>query len=124
MFGSRAMVRKIPGCFEGDTAERAVVLMQQHGVDLVPVLNDNDSVTGLVGTEELLMVLKRPGQVRLRDVMRRLGFAVFKLTEGLDAITARLLQMPERYAVVVDAAGECVAVLDSRSLFERPQAQS
>jgi CBS-domain-containing membrane protein len=107
------MLRKVPGCFEGETADRAAVLMQQHGVDIVPVLNDNDSVTGVVVSEELV---GRPSSVRLRDVMRRLGFAVFELTEGLDAITARLLKMPVRYAVVIDASGRCVGVLDATAL--------
>ncbi|MFT3837049.1 MAG: CBS domain-containing protein [Myxococcaceae bacterium] len=120
------MLRRVPGCFEGETAERAAVLMQEHGVDVVPVMNDNDSVTGLVVGHELLQVLKRPGpsSVRLRDVMRRLNFVVLSLTDGLDAITAQLLQMPVRYAVVVDGAGQCVGVLDSVALIERPLARS
>lgn len=124
-FGSQMMLRRVPGCFEGETAERAAVLMQLHGVDIVPVLNDNDSVTGVVVSHELLQALRRgPSSVRLRDVMRRLNFAVFKLTEGLEAITAQLIQMPVRYAVVVDASGQCVGVLDSVALIERPLAQS
>ena len=40
------------------------------------------------------------------------------------SIGPRLLKMPVRYAVVVDASGQCIGVLDAAALLEHPRAQS
>lgn len=109
------MLRQVPTCHEGETVDRAAVLMRQLGVEVVPVLNDNDSVTGLALGNELARAMSRPGGhgVRLREVMKRLGFVICRLSDGLDAIATRLSEQPARYAVVVGEDGRCVGVVDS-----------
>ncbi len=90
-----------------------MAVMRRLGVDIVPVTNDNDRVTGVILGEALARVLRRRGAAvpRLRDVMRRFGFLVCRAGEELEQIFARLEHASAECAVVVDSTGRCVGVV-------------
>ena len=109
------MIQATTSCHEGEAAERALPLMEQLGVDVLPVTNDNDRVTGVVTAEQLARALRRAtGAPRMRDVMSRAGFVVSPQSEPPEALAGRIKQAAASWAVVVDSTGRCVAVVDER----------
>ena len=115
-------MRVTRSCHEGEAAERAVDIMIEHQVDVVPVVNDNDSVTGVIVNDDLSRALRRqgPGVLRMRDVMRRLGFFVCQHTEEVDQVRRLLTERAADFAVVLDGSGRCVGVVARRV---RPEAR-
>ncbi len=109
-------MRATRSCHEGEAAERAVDVMLELRVDVVAVTNDNDRVTGIIVNDDLCRALKRqgPGVLRMRDVMRRLGFFVCQHTDDLEQVRRWLAERAADFAVVVDGAGRCVGVVARR----------
>ena len=56
--------RAIIGAKRGDTLRQVIVLMKEHGISQVPVLDDNGRLAGLVSEIDLLnYLLKNPGSM-------------------------------------------------------------
>lgn len=116
---SDLMSRKVASCASGDTLERAAQIMWEHDCGIVPVVDENRRVIGMITDRDICMAAYTRGRA-LRDVlvsstMSRSIQAVHE-TDRIEKAHEAMRLAHIRRLPVLDGAGRLAGVLSINDL--------
>lgn len=117
------MTRQVHTCTETDTARHAAQLMRKHNVGLIPVINSEHKLVGVVTDRDLalrVLAANRGGNALLKDVMSTSPLVTARPEEALHLAEEKMLRYGTSRAIVTDGEGKVQGII-SRAEIARAE---